>query len=70
MHSLEGQPVTRVRKPNPKYANATIVEESPKEQEIYEEASQNFECWASLVCLSLSKVLAFLLSQMSLTFDF
>lgn len=31
----------RIRKPNPKYANAAIIEDCVKEPETYEEASQN-----------------------------
>ena len=34
---------TRTRKPNPKYANAAIVETDPKEPETFEEAFQNAE---------------------------
>ena len=34
---------TRVRKPNPKYANAAITDGAPKEPEVFEEVSQSSE---------------------------
>ncbi|XP_048420037.1 uncharacterized protein LOC125468399 [Pyrus x bretschneideri] len=35
--------LTRVRKPNPKYANVAIIDGAPKEPEVFEEASQSSE---------------------------